>query len=297
MAAPVSRARMIVRILLPAITALTACESSTDPPDSSPEVGTATSADAVPIEYEVRGEGEPALVLVHGWSCDRTYWAEQVGPLSSHYKVVTIDLAGHGESGLGREEWTIDSFGADVAAVIDSLDLESVVLVGHSMGGDVIFQAARRMPERVRLLVMLDTYRQLDEPRNDEEIDEFVARLESDFPAVTANFVRSMFPAGADSALVDRVASDMASAPPAVALGAVRSSFRHAREIPDLIEQLRIPVVAINPDDGTTDLASMARHGVDVELMPAVGHFLMMDDPETFNALLLAIVSEYSEVL
>jgi pimeloyl-ACP methyl ester carboxylesterase len=269
----------------------------TQPSGATPEVDTAISTDGVPIKYEVRGDGVPALVLIHGWSCDRSYWAEQVGPLSEHYKIVTIDLGGHGESGLGREDWTIDSFGADVAAVVSTLDLQSVVLVGHSMGGDVIFQAARRMPERVRLLVMADTYKQLGTPSSDEEIDGFVAQLEADFPTVTEQFVRGMFPAGAAPALVDRVALDMASAPPVVALSSVRSSFRHARGVTGLIEQLRIPVVAINPDDAPTDMASMAKYGVDVEIMPGVGHFLMMDDPEGFNEVMLSTLAEYSEVL
>lgn len=281
---------------VPALFAATACDKPmSDPSDMNSKIGTAASADGVPIEYEVHGDGDaPALVLIHGWSCDRSYWSQQVGPLSEHHKVVTSDLGGHGESGLGREDWTIDSFGADVATVISALDLESVVLVGHSMGGDVIFQAARRLPERVRLLVMADTYKQLGAPRSDEEINAFVARLEADFAGVTEGLVRGMFPAGADPALIERVARDMASAPPAVALSAIRSSFRHAREMPELLEQLHIPVVAINPDDAPTDRASMEKHGVDVEIMPGVGHFLMMDDPAAFNEVILSAVAEHS---
>lgn len=272
MTIPLFRSRIAVRLLVCMLLAATACDSRTNhPTDASSAVGTAVSSDGVPIQYEVHGDGAPALVLIHGCSCDRSYWAEQVGPLSRHYKVITIDLGGHGETGLGREDWTIDSFGADVAAVISSLDLKSVLLIGHSMGGDVIFQAARRMPERVRLLIMLDTYKQLGTPRSDEEIDELGAQFGADFPAVTERFVRGIFPADAEPALVDRVALDMASAPPAVALSAIRSSFRHAREMPELIEELRIPVVAINPDDAPTDLESMARYGVDVEIMPGVG--------------------------
>lgn len=293
----VSRFQIAAHLLVPLLLAASACDSRTNHPSAaSSAVGTAVSSDGVAIQYEVHGDSAPALVLIHGWSCDRSYWAEQVGPLSRHYKVVTIDLGGHGESGLGRENWTIDSFGADVAAVIASLNLESVVLVGHSMGGDVIFQAARRMPQRVRLLIMVDTYKQLGAPRSDEEISALVAQFEADFPAVTERFVRGMFPADAEPALVDRVALDMASAPPAVALSAIRSSFRHAREVPGLIKQLRIPVVAINPDDAPTDLESMAGYGVDVEIMPGVGHFLIIEDPDGFNEMILSTVAEYSEV-
>lgn len=58
------------------------------------------SADGLPVRYEVLGDGTPALVFVHGWSCDRRYWDGQVGYFADRHRVVAIDLAGHGESGL-----------------------------------------------------------------------------------------------------------------------------------------------------------------------------------------------------
>jgi len=72
-------------------------------------------------DHEVRGEGEPALVFIHGWCCDRTYWEAQLPYFAQKYKVVTIDLAGHGESGLDRKAWTMKAFGEDVAAVVEKL--------------------------------------------------------------------------------------------------------------------------------------------------------------------------------
>ena len=70
-------------------------------------VDNAISADGVSIAYEVRGAGKPALVFVHGWCCERTYWEEQLPQFADKYKIVAIDLAGHGESGLDRKEWTM----------------------------------------------------------------------------------------------------------------------------------------------------------------------------------------------
>src|SRR5690349_14363326 len=52
-----------------------------------------TSADGVHIEYHVYGGGEPAVVLIHGWSCDGNYWKEQIAPLKAKYTTVTVDLA------------------------------------------------------------------------------------------------------------------------------------------------------------------------------------------------------------
>lgn len=246
----------------------------------------ANSADGIRIVYETSGEGTPALVFVHGWSCDRSYWAGQLQPFSQQYKVVAVDLAGHGDSGLGRAAWTVAAFGDDVAAVVERLGLRRVILVGHSMGGDVIVEAARRLPGRVRGLVWVDVYKQLQTHRSPEEIQGFVSPFRGDFVEKTRALVRGMFPPSADQSLVERVAADMSSAPPAVALGALVSAISFDREIPRALQELQLRVVAINPDSPPTDIASMKRHGVDVVLMSGVGHFPMVEDPERFNRLL-----------
>lgn len=268
------------------------------------QVGAATraqrtpSADGVEIAYEVFGdpwaEGPP-LVLVHGWSCDRSYWDAQVGPLSERHRVVTVDLAGHGESGMDRKWWTIASYGADVAAVLEVLDLHDAVLVGHSMGGDVIVDAARAAPDRVAGLVWVDAYRELGQPFPSEEIEAFVGNLESDFQAATYAFVsENLFPAEADADLVDRVSGDMAEAPPEVALPSILNSFQNGHLVPVVLQtEIDVPIVAINPADGTTDAESLGRYGVDVELLPGVGHFLMMEDPAGFNELLLRVLERW----
>jgi pimeloyl-ACP methyl ester carboxylesterase len=251
-----------------------------------------TSPDGIRIAYEVSGEGTPAVVLVHGWSCDRTYWKGQIQPFSRQYKVVAVDLAGHGESGLGRKTQTMAAFGGDVAAVVDKLGLKRVVLVGHSMGGDVIVEAARKLPGRVVGLVWVDTYRQLGKPRTQDEIDKFEAQLRTNFVETTRAFVRGMFPATADRALVDHIVTDMSSAPPDVAIGALVSAASFDRVIPGALKELKLPVVAINPDYRPTDVDSMERHGVEVVIMTGVGHFLMMEDPERFNPILKTVIEK-----
>ena len=121
------------------------------------EAGTAKGADGVTIHYDRAGKGKPALVFVHGWSCDRTYWAKQFDAFAGQYTVLNIDLAGHGESGTDRDDWSIKSFGADVASVVVAEELYDVVLIGHSMGGSVVVDAARRLGDRVSLVVAVDT--------------------------------------------------------------------------------------------------------------------------------------------
>src|SRR5947207_15702524 len=91
--------------------------------------GTVPSPDGVPIHYETRGQGEPALVFVHGWAIDSRYWDGQVPVFARDHRVVTLDLAGHGRSGRGRKDWTVEAFAGDVRAVVEGLGLEEVGLV------------------------------------------------------------------------------------------------------------------------------------------------------------------------
>ncbi|MCP4993401.1 MAG: alpha/beta hydrolase, partial [Gammaproteobacteria bacterium] len=120
------------------------------------KVATVSSTDGVSISHYVRGSGTPALVFVHGGMCDHSYWDEQVAHFASRYTIVTLDLAGHGDSGIGREEWTMEAFGGDVAAVVNHLDLKRIILIGHGMGGPVIVEAASLVPDRIMGLVGVD---------------------------------------------------------------------------------------------------------------------------------------------
>ncbi len=246
----------------------------------------AVSADGAPVRFDVEGDGSPPLVFVHGWSCDRTYWRGQVGHFARRHRVVAIDLAGHGESGGDRTAWTMPAFGADVVAVIEQLGLEDSVLIGHSMGGDVIVEAALALPGRVSGLVWVDVYRSLGEPRTVEEIEEFIHPFRDDFIAATRALVGQMFVRGSDPQLVESVAADMASAPPDIALDALRHAFSNHGAVLAALRELAAAVVAINPDYRPSDARALGRYGVELVMMPGVGHFLMLEDPDTFNRLL-----------
>ena len=140
-----------------------------------------TAADGVPIHYEVKGKGEPALVFIHCWSCDRTLWENQVAVFAKNHRVVTIDLPGHGESGKGRTNWSIESYGEDVKRVVTKLGLKRVVLIGSSMGGPVALEAARRMPERVVAIVPVDTLQNVDQRMTTEQVEGMVKQIQSDY--------------------------------------------------------------------------------------------------------------------
>ena len=257
---------------------------------------TAVSADGVPVCFEVRGTetGGPTVVFVHGWSCDRRYWADQLSHFAERYQVVAVDLAGHGESGMGREAWTMPAFGADVVAVAESLGLGQLALVGHSMGGEAIVEAALRLGERVVGLVWVDSYRTLGGTQSATKLQRFLAPFRVDFAAATRSWAQSMFLPSSDPDLVDWVVSDMASAPPEVAVGALQHALSFEPAIVTALRDMTTPVVAINPDYRPNDIDALRRHGVKAVLMPGVGHFAMMEDPDTFNRLLAEAVEGFT---
>lgn len=250
------------------------------------------SADNIIISYNVEGNGKPVLVFVHGWSCDKGYWKFQVAHFSKDYKVVTIDLAGHGKSGLGRKIWSMEAFGKDVFTVLDKLNIEQAILIGHSMGGAVIIEAAKQMPTRIIGLVGVDTYQNIEGTYSQEQIEEFISPFRTDFVETTRTFVRGMFTPDADSVIVEQIANDMSSAPPEVGIGALLEYFKFDHV--SALEDLKIPFVCINSDKWPTNVEAGQQHAISFELklMTGIGHFVMMEEPDKFNKLLNETVKE-----
>ena len=116
----------------------------------------------VSIAYERHGKADRTLVFAHGWSCNRSHWRFQVDALRMDYRVVVLDLAGHGESGSNRTVWSIANFAQDVAAVVDALDASNVVLIGHSLGGPVVLEAALLRPRQVIGVIGVDATTMFD---------------------------------------------------------------------------------------------------------------------------------------
>lgn len=277
-----------VTILALALASLVACGARS----GAPVEGTVASADGQEIRYAVEGKGDPAILFVHCWCCDRSYWKDQVPYFAGKYRVVTLDLAGHGASGLGRAEWTIPAFAADVAAVATKLDLRRVILVGHSMGGPVALEAARLLPGRAIGIVGVDNFQDFSQKYTPEQQAQFIGMFQGGFAAVTDGFVRGMFPAGADTALVAAVAADMSECPPEVGIGAMGSLL--AYDPASTLAELAIPIRNVNSDKWPTNVEGNRKLAKDYDavIMPGYGHFLHREAPTEFNAVLDRLIAE-----
>lgn len=304
-AAPQGRCRSVQQILIALMAALpllSACTRKAPEPTPAPAESTGggsaertvASDDGVPIHYRVLGSGEPALIFIHGWCSDSTYWDAQLDFFSKRYTVVTLDLAGHGNSGTTRAEWTMPAFGDDVVAVARRIPNQRLVLVGHSMGGPVALEAARRLKGRIVGIVGVDTFGNIGLPQlTAKELEARLEPMRRDFPASTRDYVtRQLFTPRSDPVLVRRVAEDMASEPPGIAIGALigLNGMNYAAALGDI----SVPIIAINSDRVPTDVERIRLHAPTfrLKLMSGVGHFVMMEDPTRFNALLDQTVQE-----
>jgi pimeloyl-ACP methyl ester carboxylesterase len=249
----------------------------------------ALTPDSVHIDYRAWGQGEPAIVLIHGWACDWNYWKAQIEALKSRYTVVALNLAGHGASGGNRSDWSIGNYGEDVATVVRQLPNRQIILVGHSMGGDVALEATRRIGDRVIGIIAVDSLKSIGlPPMRPREIERQLAPFHANFIEATRNYVAgTMFEKGADPALMQKIAYDMSLEPPAVGLPSLQSLL--AMDFATLLPDIQVPVLAINSDLGPTDEARIRKYlpNFKADVLEHTGHFLMMETPQRFNPLLL----------
>lgn len=114
--------------------------------------------DGVTLAFEDSNSGGAApIVFIHGWGCNRDFFAPQVAYFCDSHRVISVDLRGHGESDAPQQEYTVAKFADDVAWICNELKLKQIALVGHSMGGTIALDLTARYPALVRSLVIIDS--------------------------------------------------------------------------------------------------------------------------------------------
>ena len=259
------------------------------------EKKTVESFDGTKISYIIEGKGEPVLLFIHGWSAEKTYWEYQINEFSKDYTVVALDLAGHGESGIKRENYTIPAYGKDVAAVAKENGLKNIILVGHSMGGAVAIEAARILGDDVIGIIGADTFHDLTAKYTEEDKVEYLKPFKENFRANCKAFAESMFPVGANKKIVEAVVNDMVAAPEKVAVNSFENLLNY--DPAPSLNSISVPFIAINSTFLDTNTAGnrMVTDSFTVKIIKGVGHYLMIEDPESFNKYLREAISEIQQ--
>ena len=120
-----------------------------------------THVNGITLAYSDRGTGLP-IVFLHAFPLNRTMWAEQEETLSLQFRVITIDVRGHGESDAPLWRYTLEQTADDVNALLDQLSIQQAIFVGLSMGGYILFAFYRKYAARVKGVILADTRAQAD---------------------------------------------------------------------------------------------------------------------------------------
>ncbi len=250
----------------------------------------AATVDGIKIHSSTAGKGPRTVILVHGWTCDETTWNAQVGELSKEYRVITLDLPGHGQSGSPKDsKFSMDLFARAVEAVRKDSKADRVVVVGHSMGTPVVIQYARLYPQHTAALVFVDGLVNLPAGVKGPDPSQMFG---SDGLKAREAMIRGMFSESTTPDVQKHILSMMLAAPPSTASGAMQATFDPANWKDDVFNQ---PVLGLYADHSRSgDREYMKTHfpNMDYKEIAGTGHFLMLEKPEEFNQLLIAFLDQ-----
>ena len=245
----------------------------------------AAQADGANVHWTSKGSG-PAVIFVHGWTCDESSWQEQVPTLSKQYRVITLDLPGHGKSDLPKDgTFSMELFARAVEAVRAEAKVDRAVFVGHSMGTPVIRTYALLYPAHVAGLVLVDGLVQIaggpSVPRASMVGPEGLKAREK--------MVRGMFGPATTPQLQEHILKMMLGTKEATADGAMTATWNQSWVKNDPIT---VPVLGVYAARPLASREAITRifPKVDYHEIPGSAHFLMMEKPDEFNQLLSAFL-------
>jgi len=251
------------------------------------------------LYYEERGEGPP-IVFVHGLACAQEDWRNQVSHFAPAYHVVSLDLRGHGRSTGHTSGFDMLTYGADVAALITHLELPAAVLVGHSMGCKVVLECARIAPEAVAGLVLIDGSRLAMADADTVRRNVRAAVVTAGYEAFFKRLFTQMFTENSDPELRDAIVARAGKMPEATGLDlVVEMAAWDAQFTEQALSGTKVAVTVLQstylnperervslPQGETTpwlDLVARLAPQSEIVVVPGVGHFTMIEAPDTVN--------------
>ncbi len=254
--------------------------------------------DGARVHYKSYGRGKEALVFIHGWTCDLTFWRTQA-PVYEKRRALLIDLPGHGASDKPEVSYSQELFARAVEAVMRQAGVEKAVLVGHSMGVPVALTFALLYPQKASAVVLVDGV--IPPPAKDEAEREkarapFAAMVKMyrspDYKASMVKMIDWMFTAQTPAALRDEIRAKMTATPQHV-LASAMEGMMALMDQQQKYARFELPALAILARRGNRPgpeyepyLRTVFPHLRGYQVWEGAGHFLMMEQPEKFNAAL-----------
>jgi pimeloyl-ACP methyl ester esterase len=249
----------------------------------------------VSLRYDRAGSG-PAVLLIHGWTANRTFWERQVQALRDQHTVITVDLRGHGESSHPRSGYTLAALAGDLEHLVRALAVPRIALVGWSMGGIVAQELALRLGDRVSALGLVCTTAGglTDDKRDKADTERFgamQAAIAKDFRAFVRDFAPSLFKDGTAAPLLPWVIGQLQKTPAHVAeacFATVGTTDLRAK-----LGKLKVPTAVLHGrHDGVipfSEAQQLAKKipGATLTVFEQSGHMPPFEEPDAFNAALV----------
>lgn len=276
------------------VLALAAAVLATTSVIAAPESAShAATMDGMKIRYESHGSGREAVVFIHGWTCDHTFWNSQIAAFSAKTRTIALDLPGHGESDAPKTTYSMDLFARSVDAVMRDAGVDRAVLVGHSMGTPVARQFYRLHPDKTLAIVVVDGA--LQRFADKATMEQMIAPLRgSGYAGAAGAFIDQMTAPMKDPASKAAVKAKMLHTSQHVAVSAMEGMADDAIWADDPIKVPVLAIMSANPYY-PTDLEARDRvvaPDLEFQMWEGVSHFLMIDDPTRFDDTVLAFLAK-----
>ena len=236
------------------------------------------------VYFESGKQGKKdALVFIHGWTCNADFWKDSINAFPE-YRVIAVDLIGHGRSDKPQTSYSMEYFARSVEAVLRKAKVERAVLVGHSMGTPVARQFYRLYPKKTLGIVIVDGAVK-GFAADEATMKGYAAPLRADYTANMPKFLEQMLAPVQDKQLREFIAKSMASTPGHVAVSAWDAMADPKIWVDD---KINVPVLALMapspfwPPNVKEVFAGVAPN-LDFQMWNGVSHFLMMEKPKEFN--------------
>ena len=297
------RSSLLILVLL---SVLLSCKDKGDKANSyskviASEIGRLEIND-VSIAFEGTGRGDTTLLFVHGWCINKNYWLNQQFHFHKKYRVITLDLPGFGESGKNRTSWSFEQYADDINEFITKQKLKNVILIGHSMSGDILLLMDTKYPGSIIGIIGIDNL-QTPGTKNTEaqtkEMEGFFAMMDSSFTGTVEVYTKQyLFPASADTSVVNRVIKDFKANDSIIAIKVLRSLVDVSQKEREMMQQLTHKLYLVNSDFVPTQIDSLKKYckaSAEVVYIKGTGHYPMIEKPADFNAALEKVISMIGE--
>lgn len=274
-------------------------------PNTGVDAQMKTNVNGINIDYRDEGSGL-AVVFIHAFPLNKTMWDDQVAALRDRYRIITIDLRGFGHSDAPPGPYSMDQMAADVAGLLSFLNIDQAVFVGLSMGGYIALAFYRNYPDAVRALVLADTRASADTHEARLRRINSADKAENDGSGAVADdmipLLLGLTTIQTRPSIVERV-REMIQANSAGGIAAAQRGMSIRRDSTYILPGIDFPVlVIVGAEDGLTPPAEAEslRSGIPgarLSIIANAGHLSNLEQPERFNAELIAFLGSLEHIL